>query len=97
MSRKANEAIAARKLIPPNPVENGEIKTGLPDADPRTKTILAQIDQLDKDFNKADTKTRIQIATAKDKLWRLIFPSPGSLKPKTPKPGRSQSSDPEPE
>ncbi len=78
--------------------EHANGNTRIAETDPLTKDTLAQIKDLDKEYAKAtDLADKLKIAGIKEKLWRLIIPSPGSLKPKAPKSGRSTGPPIEPE
>jgi len=95
MAARGNQARWSRSEKLP---EHGSPNPRITEDDPRHKTTLAQIDDLDKEYRKAESLAdKLKIAGIKEKLWRLLYPSPGSLKPKQPKPGRSNATiDPEP-
>ena len=57
----------------------------------RVEIILEQMEQLDRDFKEVETsKERLAIVSAKEKLWKLIYPGQGNLKPAQRKPAPFQ-------
>ncbi len=71
---------SARNKPKPAPVVTA-IETQLAESDPRRLRILEQIDLLDDDFAKSNAVLRVRITASKARLWELLYPKPGSLKP----------------
>lgn len=56
---------------------------GLVQDEPRLKRVLKQIDAVDKLIDGcADAKTFIGLTAAKERLWNLIYPKAGVLRPR---------------
>jgi hypothetical protein len=74
--------------------ETSGIIEGLAEDDLRRRMVIRQIQLLDEDFEDAKPEMRIKIAQAKAKLWELVCPKAGVLRPssKTPKKSRSPGS-----
>ena len=59
--------------------------------EPSKDTTLKQIERLDQDFDEAESpRERLAIVSAKEKLWKLIYPGQGNLKPSQRKPAPFQ-------
>lgn len=90
--QKWREEKLARELAESLPKPKPQEQVEADEASKRKERILKQIDMLDKDFKDADTATRIKLTIAKARLWELVHPKPGSLRPNT-KPARSRPAD----
>lgn len=56
----------------------------------RRRRLAAQIDLIDQDIeNVRDPEVRCKLITAKARLWELLYPKPGSLRPKAGRPERA--------
>lgn len=75
ISREANRAARKAKELARNPTD-----------DARRTTTLKQIDSLDKLINQAlrdrDANLFLKLSAAKERLWKLVSPTAGVLKPK---------------
>ena len=72
--RKAEELKAAKAALAEVPVSTSEQL--------RTQAVLRQIDRCDELMLKAKAADFVKLATAKDKLWNMLFPRAGSVQHK---------------
>lgn len=74
ISREANRAARAAKELARNPTEEA-----------RRETTLKQIDGLDKliaqALRKSDANLFLKLSAAKERLWKLVSPTAGVLRP----------------
>lgn len=85
MARRATVSRLARIAREKSEKEAAEIASRARPDDARKETTLKQIDALDKRINDAlkegDDDLFVKLASAKDKLWKLVQPTAGALKP----------------
>jgi hypothetical protein len=82
MARRSQEARKANRAAMP-PAANIPASDTFSAEIERKRTLARQIDLLDADIAKAKAPAlRIKLIGAKAKLWELLYPKPGSLRPK---------------
>jgi hypothetical protein len=89
-ARKLAFQIAMENPLPEPPQES--LVAAKAEDDSRKLTVLRQIDLLDKDFENAEPELRVKIASAKDKLWGMVYPKISNIRPAPPKKSRSPGS-----
>jgi hypothetical protein len=62
----------------------------------RAGTVLQQIDQIDKAIAVAMPSDLPKLADAKAKLWALLYPKPGTIRPKRGRPSQPEPIEPTP-
>jgi hypothetical protein len=83
MARRANAAIAARKAETARRLAQLDANTTEDARITRTKKQLARLDDLiDKSLDKADAELFLRLTAAKDRLWNLVSPKAGVLRPR---------------
>lgn len=86
MSKRGNIARWTRARIP---APREEPTQGIAENERKQKT-LEQIDKLDEMLARTRNPVLfVKLTMAKEKLWNLVFPKPGSLRPKQGRPERA--------
>ena len=83
MQRRAQAAIAARKERARLDREKLEAMPETADEQARSKRVFAQIDRVDQFLEECqDAETFVKLTAAKERLWKLVVPTAGVLRPR---------------
>ena len=83
MQRRAQVAIAARKERARLDREKLAAMPETADEQARSKRVFAQIDRVDQFLEECqDAETFVKLTAAKERLWKLVVPTAGVLRPR---------------